>query len=188
MTSFQSSARSSGNGKMIKRIATIAVFFAAISSSQTFAASKSAYEDHLDNFQRSEMQKKCLDDAKKLAVSTDSSEFSRMAALSKSAEASLKCNYYNSSEPLGEAAMKRLWPEISETDNIPPQEEHEPPGIMIQFLPMLIFWALILPPLWRIAKRAGFNPWLSLLMLVPFVNLVVLWMFSKRPWPAIDEK
>ena len=61
-------------------------------------------------------------------------------------------------------------------------------GGILQFLPMIIFWAITLPPLWRIAKRTGFNPWLSLLMFIPFINLIVLWMFSKRPWPAVDGK
>ncbi len=38
-------------------------------------------------------------------------------------------------------------------------------------------------PFWRIAERLGFPGPLSLLMYVPFVNLVVLWYLALNPWP-----
>jgi hypothetical protein len=53
------------------------------------------------------------------------------------------------------------------------------------FLPIVILWALVLIPIWRIVKRAGFNPWWSLTTLVPLVNIILLWRFSSLPWPAL---
>ena len=38
----------------------------------------------------------------------------------------------------------------------------------------------------RVLRRAGFSPWWVLLVLVPLMNLVALWVFAYRRWPAID--
>ena len=48
---------------------------------------------------------------------------------------------------------------------------------------MLAGIALIMPPFWKIFAKAGFSPWLALLVLVPLVNLIVLYIvaFSRRP-------
>jgi len=54
------------------------------------------------------------------------------------------------------------------------------------FLPIVIVWVLVLIPAWRIAKRAGLNPWWSLTTLIPFVNIIALWRFSSMRWPAIS--
>lgn len=35
----------------------------------------------------------------------------------------------------------------------------------------------------NIARKAGFSRWLSLLLLVPLVNIVIIWMFAFSPWP-----
>ncbi len=40
---------------------------------------------------------------------------------------------------------------------------------------------------WRIASKAGYNGALSLLMLVPFVNIVVLLVFAFSEWPIERE-
>lgn len=37
--------------------------------------------------------------------------------------------------------------------------------------------------MWNIAKRAGFEPVYSLLLLIPFFNLYVLYVFAFQPWP-----
>ena len=39
-------------------------------------------------------------------------------------------------------------------------------------------------PFWQIFKKAGFTPWLSLLMAVPLVNFVSLYFLAFAPWPA----
>ncbi len=50
---------------------------------------------------------------------------------------------------------------------------------------MLAWIALILPPFWKIFAKTGFSPWLSLLILVPVVNLVVLYGVAFSRWPAL---
>ena len=52
----------------------------------------------------------------------------------------------------------------------------------------LLAWiAMILPPFWKIFAKAGFSPWLSLLILVPVVNLVVLYVVAFSRWPGLPE-
>ncbi len=36
----------------------------------------------------------------------------------------------------------------------------------------------------RIAQKAGFSGWWSLIMFVPLVNLVMIWVFAFIGWPA----
>jgi hypothetical protein len=53
----------------------------------------------------------------------------------------------------------------------------------------LLAWiALILPPFWKIFAKAGFSPWLALLVLVPLVNLIVLYVVAFSRWPALPER
>ncbi len=54
------------------------------------------------------------------------------------------------------------------------------------FAPNLIGYlavcALVIIPFWKILDKAGFNPLLSLLMLVPVVNLVMLYYVAFTDW------
>jgi ATP/ADP translocase len=43
--------------------------------------------------------------------------------------------------------------------------------------------ALILYPWSRIFRKAGYTPWLCLLILVPLVNIALLWWFALAKWP-----
>lgn len=46
------------------------------------------------------------------------------------------------------------------------------------------FWlAIFLVPAWRITQKAGFPGALSLLMLIPMVNLIMIWVFAFIKWP-----
>ena len=38
-----------------------------------------------------------------------------------------------------------------------------------------------------IVRRAGFSRWLSLLLVVPLLNIVMVWVFAFAKWPAIAE-
>ncbi|EJL28503.1 hypothetical protein PMI01_03515 [Caulobacter sp. AP07] len=38
-------------------------------------------------------------------------------------------------------------------------------------------------PAARILRRAGFSPWWSFLVLVPYLNVVALWVFAFVRWP-----
>ena len=50
---------------------------------------------------------------------------------------------------------------------------------------MLVVAAAVIFAMWRILQRAGFNPWLSLLILVPPVGgAAVIAMLAFRTWPT----
>jgi len=62
-------------------------------------------------------------------------------------------------------------------------------GSMWPFGPlmMLVFAALIIVPFWFIFKKAGYPPWLGLLMGVPIVNLAMLYFLAFSDWPRLRE-
>jgi len=49
--------------------------------------------------------------------------------------------------------------------------------LLIAFLAFVIFL-----PYWQIFKKAGFSPWLSLLMMIPLVNLCALYYLAFAEW------
>ncbi|MBS3964563.1 MAG: hypothetical protein KGZ80_08730 [Methylomonas sp.] len=57
---------------------------------------------------------------------------------------------------------------------------------------MMLFW-LLLPLfagfcLWlgyRIIEKAGFNGWWTLALLVPVVNIIMIWVFAFSRWPNL---
>jgi hypothetical protein len=55
-------------------------------------------------------------------------------------------------------------------------------------LASLLALSLFIIPTWRIAQRAGFPGALSLLLLVPFLNLIVIWVFAFARWPGVTSK
>lgn len=57
----------------------------------------------------------------------------------------------------------------------------------------IFFWlvalVLVIVPLWRICGRAGFNPALSLLAVIPLLGfLIVAAVLGFAPWPAQQTK
>ncbi len=48
---------------------------------------------------------------------------------------------------------------------------------------MLVVGVLVVVPVWRICTKAGYSGWLSLLILVPIVNLVLLYFLAFAEWP-----
>ncbi len=50
----------------------------------------------------------------------------------------------------------------------------------------IFLYAIFLVPIWQIVSKAGFSGALSLLVLIPLVNIVFLWMFAFTKWP-IEE-
>ncbi|WP_429111382.1 hypothetical protein, partial [Aeromonas rivipollensis] len=45
------------------------------------------------------------------------------------------------------------------------------------------YTVIIVIPCWRILKKAGYPPALSLLAMVPLVNVIALWFFAFAKWP-----
>ena len=52
------------------------------------------------------------------------------------------------------------------------------------WLIVLIWIAAFMVPAWRIASKAGFSGALSLLLLIPLVNIVLIWIFAFIRWPV----
>ena len=44
----------------------------------------------------------------------------------------------------------------------------------------LVFWVV---PAWMIFKKAGYHPALGLLILIPFVNIILIYFLAFSRWP-----
>jgi hypothetical protein len=51
----------------------------------------------------------------------------------------------------------------------------------------LFMAVLVVVPFWFIFGKAGFSNWLSLLVLVPVVNIVLLYFLAFSDWPALKK-
>ncbi len=49
---------------------------------------------------------------------------------------------------------------------------------------MLVIAIVVVIPAWRICQRAGFPGWMGTLILIPFVNLVLLYVIAFADWPV----
>jgi hypothetical protein len=47
---------------------------------------------------------------------------------------------------------------------------------------------VLLVPFWRIFKKCGFSPWLSVLMLIPFLGIATLWYVAFARGSATNSK
>jgi ATP-dependent Zn protease len=56
--------------------------------------------------------------------------------------------------------------------------------LLITFGPITLLLLLFLPPFREIFKKAGFQPVLSILMLVPLVNLLLLYVVAYSEWKS----
>ena len=55
---------------------------------------------------------------------------------------------------------------------------------------VLLIVVMVLP-VWFFAltaKKAGYAPWWALLGLVPVLNVIVLYLFAYREWPALSSQ
>ncbi|MBC9784996.1 hypothetical protein H1S01_10795 [Heliobacterium chlorum] len=43
-------------------------------------------------------------------------------------------------------------------------------------------------PFWKIFDRVGLSPWLSLLMVIPVVNIITLFYLAFTEWPSMNNK
>jgi len=58
------------------------------------------------------------------------------------------------------------------------------PGILM----LIIYAAVIVVPFFQLWKRTGHSGWISLLMLIPLVNLIMLYVLAFKRWPAVDRE
>lgn len=52
---------------------------------------------------------------------------------------------------------------------------------------MLVMAAVIVVPFWFIFAKAGFSKWLALLILVPLVNVILLYYLALSKWPSLGN-
>jgi hypothetical protein len=50
---------------------------------------------------------------------------------------------------------------------------------------ILIALAIIIVPTWFVCKKAGFSPWLSLLVIVPLGGMVLLYVLAFADWKVV---
>ena len=48
----------------------------------------------------------------------------------------------------------------------------------------LIIAVVAIIPFWQICKRVGYSPWLSLLIVLPLVNLIFMYYLAFSEWPS----
>ena len=56
------------------------------------------------------------------------------------------------------------------------------PGLLM----LIIYAAIVVVPFFQLWKRTGHSGWMSLLMLLPIVNLVMLYVLAFKRWPAVE--
>jgi hypothetical protein len=49
----------------------------------------------------------------------------------------------------------------------------------------IVCLAVVILPFWFICKKAGFSPWLSLLNIVPFGTLILLYVVAFAEWKVV---
>lgn len=55
-------------------------------------------------------------------------------------------------------------------------------------LMMWLFIPLIVVPFWFIFLKAGYSKWLSILMIIPIVNFVLLGFLAFSKWPSLNKE
>jgi uncharacterized membrane protein YhaH (DUF805 family) len=62
-------------------------------------------------------------------------------------------------------------------------------GISAWQLIIIVFYIVaIVLPFWKIFTKAGYTGWWSLLVLIPLVNVIVVYIFAFSSWPALKGK
>jgi hypothetical protein len=61
---------------------------------------------------------------------------------------------------------------------------------LMAIIPMIMVFgiicvAIIIIPFWFICKKAGMSPWLSLLNIIPFGNLVLIYVLAFAEWKVV---
>ncbi len=59
------------------------------------------------------------------------------------------------------------------------------PMIAMLCIMIVLGLVIVIVPFWFICKKAGFSPWLSLLNVVPFGNLILIYVLAFADWKVI---
>jgi len=55
----------------------------------------------------------------------------------------------------------------------------------IHLLVLAVMGVFVVLPFWMIFKKAGFPPWISILVGIPFVGIIVLYVVAFSEWKVI---
>ena len=57
-------------------------------------------------------------------------------------------------------------------------------SLIIGLVFLLVSAAILIVPFWKIMERLGYSPYLSLLMVLPFLNIGLLYYIAFTDWPV----
>ncbi|SEQ39699.1 hypothetical protein [Thalassovita taeanensis] len=55
-------------------------------------------------------------------------------------------------------------------------------------LVMVLGAVVLLLPFYKLWQRTGHSGWIALLMVIPVVNLILLYVLAFKDWPALDDE
>ena len=58
---------------------------------------------------------------------------------------------------------------------------------LVVLIVVLLIWAFVVV-FGRIVNRAGYSRWWLVIMLVPVLNLIMLWVFAFADWPVLKPR
>lgn len=58
----------------------------------------------------------------------------------------------------------------------------------VEIVTAVIFCILLIYPSFKILQKIGFNGWLSVLVVIPFVSIIALWVLAFYRWPSDKPK
>lgn len=61
----------------------------------------------------------------------------------------------------------------------------EPTNALLGFIPIVVISIVFVIPYWQIFRKAGYSPWLALLLFIPLVNIILIWWFAFSAWPIL---
>jgi len=57
-----------------------------------------------------------------------------------------------------------------------------------EFFVVFVVGGLFIAPFCLILRKAGYSPWLGLLLLIPGVNVILLWFVALARWPGSPDR
>jgi quinol-cytochrome oxidoreductase complex cytochrome b subunit len=57
-----------------------------------------------------------------------------------------------------------------------------------QWAALIVVSAASIMPAARILRRAVRSPWFAIFFVIPFMNLIALWVFAYSSWPAVPSR
>ena len=61
------------------------------------------------------------------------------------------------------------------------------PELIVLLLYASILGVFFIWPFWRIFSKAGFSGWLSLTLIIPLLNIIMLFYLAFSEWPALRK-